>query len=105
MVHTLPDPQQAESHKCGEESNKYVNACEDFIEIIIVIDSLIVTAALATFQLKSANDTPAESFLPKNIWTPSDSERRECLILKAVYKGLRQVHAFQLQHECESVNR
>ncbi len=57
---------------------KDVNACEDFIEI--VTDSLVVVAALATFQLKSATDTPVESFLPTDIWTLSDSERRECLI-------------------------
>ncbi len=43
-------------------------------------DSLVVVAALATFQLKSANGTPAESFLPTDIWALSDSERRECAL-------------------------
>ncbi len=56
-----------------------VNACEDFIEI--VTHSLVVAAAIATFELKSINDNVTDAFLPTvDVWTLSDRERRECLM-------------------------
>ena len=45
-----------------QSPKKDVNACEDFI--YIVISGLVVAAALATFKLKSVNDHPADDILP-----------------------------------------
>lgn len=58
---------------------KDVNACEDFI--IIVTSGLVVSAAMATFHLKSPNDYPTNRTVPAadTIWTLSDSERETCL--------------------------
>ncbi len=60
---------------------KDVNSCEDFI--IIVTSALLVTAAMATFQLKSPHDYPTNQLVPwpgaDTIWTLSDFDREKCL--------------------------
>ncbi len=58
---------------------KDVNACEDFI--ITVTSGLLVTATMATFQLKSPHDYPTNQLVPgaNTIWTLSDSDREKCL--------------------------
>ena len=56
-----------------------MNACEDFISTVTA--GLVVAAALATFELKSVDDLPAEDIVPGGdiIFTLPKDERRKKL--------------------------
>ena len=59
---------------------KEVNACEDFL--VIVISGFVIAAALATFHLNSPADHPTNKVVPgaDTMWTLTDSERQQHLI-------------------------
>ncbi len=63
---------------------KNVNACKNFI--ITVTSGLLVTAAMATFQLKSPHDYPTNQLVPgaNTIWTLSDSDRESAYAICSV---------------------
>ena len=58
---------------------KDVNACEDFLDI--VTSGLVVAAVCTTLQLKSVDELPTNSALPRadEMWTMTTDERKECL--------------------------
>ena len=58
---------------------KDVNACEDFLDI--VTSELVVAAVCTTLQLKSVDELPTNSALPRadEMWTMTADERKERL--------------------------
>ena len=58
---------------------KDVNACEDFLDI--VTSGLVVAAVCTTLQMKSVDELPTNSALPRadEMWTMTADERKECL--------------------------
>ena len=58
---------------------KDVNACEDFLDI--VTSELVVAAVCTTLQLKSVDELPTNSALPRadEMWTMTTDKRKERL--------------------------
>ena len=58
---------------------KDVNACEDFLDI--VTSGLVVAAVCTTLQLKSVDELPTNSTLPRadEMWTMTTDKRKERL--------------------------
>lgn len=66
-----------EAHKCCQNPNRWVDACEDFF--VLVIHSHIIAAAMEQLGMSTVNDYPTKLINARTIWTQKSDDREKIL--------------------------